>query len=88
MIRVTEPTTAPGAVVFLDTEDNQIIEPAEGLQRLRRQLGMSVAEFAQLVGKSKRTIEGYEQGRAPDKTVLLLLLHLPQLAAGEECNGE
>jgi len=37
----------------------------QGVKALRARLGLSVAELAERCGVSRRTVEGWEQGRQP-----------------------
>jgi DNA-binding XRE family transcriptional regulator len=64
-----------GFPVFLDADGNPI-DYAPGLQLLRKDKKWSVRDAANQVGVSPRTWEGWEQGRMPSKTALLLLSHL------------
>lgn len=49
---------------------------ALALNQLRKNKGWSVRDAAEKVGVSPRTWEGWEQGRMPSKTALLLLSHI------------
>jgi len=44
-----------------------------GIQRLRKLKNWSVADLAQELGVSPRTVEGWEQGRLPNATALKLM---------------
>jgi DNA-binding XRE family transcriptional regulator len=61
-----------GIPVFVD-EDGSLIDYAEGLRRLRKERGWTVSDLASQVGVSPRTVEGWEQGRMPSKSALILL---------------
>lgn len=44
------------------------------IRTLRQSLGLNTRDFGELVGKSGRTVEDWEQGRrVPDLTVMILL---------------
>lgn len=44
------------------------------IRTLRQSLGLNTRDFGELVGKSGRTVEDWEQGRrVPDRTVMILL---------------
>lgn len=58
--------------VFIDP-DGEIVSDREGLTGLRKLNELSRKEFAKMIGKSNRTLDGYENGRKIDLTVLLLL---------------
>lgn len=62
-----------GAPVFVDEHGNAV-GYADGLKKLRQEKGWSVADLAEQVGASKRTVEGWEQGRTPSKAALILLM--------------
>lgn len=48
--------------------------PLPDVRRIRRQLGLTQAEFAKRFGLSQRTVEQWEQGRAvPDRPARILL---------------
>lgn len=53
--------------------NGELIEYAEGVKSLRELKGWSVAEMAGHMGASKRTVEGWEQGR-PVKLMALKLM--------------
>jgi len=42
-------------------------------KRIRKALGMTVKEFAQIAGVSPRTVEGWEQGRPISKPAAMLI---------------
>jgi len=74
MIRLTadHAQSSYGIPVFVD-DTNQPLDYADGFQRLRHEKGWNTTKLAELLGVSARTVEGWEQGRMPAKTVLLLL---------------
>lgn len=51
-----------GIPVVLDDDGNPL-DQGPGVRAVRRRLGLSVAQLGEAVGKSPRTIEGYEQSR-------------------------
>jgi DNA-binding transcriptional regulator YiaG len=55
-------TSSYGLPVILD-DDGHPMNYAPGVRAVRRALGMSTAELGKAVGKSRRTIEDWEQGR-------------------------
>ena len=77
MIRLTTSHSASsyGVPIFVD-EKNNPLDYAPAIKQLRSDNGWSTTDLAEKLGKSRRTIEGWEQGRMPDKTALLLLQHL------------
>jgi transcriptional regulator with XRE-family HTH domain len=42
------------------------------LRRIRKEKGWSAREFAEQLGISQRTVEGWEQGRFPKKIIPLI----------------
>lgn len=66
------PASSYGVPVFVD-DDNNPLDYADGLRQLRKERGWSTADLAEHVGASSRTVEGWEQGRMPNKASLILL---------------
>lgn len=64
-----------GIPIFVD-KDNHPIDYADGLRRLRKSKRWSVADLADQIGVSSRTVEGWEQGRMPSKPALIILSKL------------
>lgn len=58
--------------VFVDSEGNAMDYP-NGLRALRKERKWTVADLAEQLGASPRTVEGWEQGRMPSKAALILL---------------
>ncbi|BDD88713.1 helix-turn-helix domain-containing protein [Desulfofustis limnaeus] len=69
------PASSYGVPVFVDDNDN-LLDYYDGIRRMRAERGWSTQDLADKLGKSRRTVEGWEQGRMPDKTALLLLSRL------------
>ena len=51
-----------GIPVFVDASNNPL-DYADGLRKIRRTLKLSTDELAEIAGVSRRTVEGWEQGR-------------------------
>lgn len=64
-----------GIPIFVD-DGNNPLDYADGLRHLRKAKGWSVADLADQVGVSARTVEGWEQGRMPSKPALIILSKL------------
>jgi len=64
-----------GRPVFVDEEDG-LLEDAEGVRRLRREIGWSRAQMGEEMGVSSRTVEGWEQGRPISGPAIRLLRQL------------
>lgn len=77
MLRLTtdHPASSYGVPVFVDDENNPL-DYAPAIKQIRADNGWSTTDLAEMLGKSRRTVEGWEQGRMPDKTALLLLMRL------------
>lgn len=58
------------------SDGGEVLDYAEGIKAIRQQMELSTAKFAEQMGTSKRTVEGWEQGRLPSNTALLLLQYL------------
>lgn len=72
-ITTDHPTSSYGIPVILD-DKGRPMDYAPGIQAVRKALGLSVADVGELVGKSPRTVEGWEQGRRmPPSEVLYVL---------------
>ena len=50
------------------------IESARFVRETRKKSGLNTAKFGEKIGKSGRTVEGWEQGRhVPSQTVIMLI---------------
>ena len=58
------------------SDGGEVLEYAAGIKAIRQQMELTTAEFAEQMGTSRRTVEGWEQGRVPSNTALLLLQYL------------
>jgi DNA-binding transcriptional regulator YiaG len=74
-IKLSRDHSSSSCPVFV-YEDGQPMDYALALNQLRKNKGWSVRDAAEKVGVSPRTWEGWEQGRMPSKTALLLLSHI------------
>lgn len=62
-----------GQPVILDNAGD-VLDYATGIKAVRKALGMSTTEFGQAVGKSRRAVEDWEQGRhMPPASALFVL---------------
>lgn len=59
-----------GRPVVLD-DRGALVHDSKGIQAIRHQLGLSVADVAKQCGVSPRTVEGWEQGRRRVSTAAL-----------------
>lgn len=63
-ITTDHPTSSYGIPVILDDDGNPM-DYAPGIKALRATLGISTSRLAEACGVSRRTVEGWEQGRMP-----------------------
>ena len=71
-ITCDHPASKFGLPVILD-DSGEVMDYAAGIKAVREKLGMSTQELADACGVSKRTVEGWEQGRTPDAAPLNLM---------------
>jgi|18_taG_2_1085343.scaffolds.fasta_scaffold33900_2 DNA-binding transcriptional regulator YiaG len=45
----------------------------ESIRSLRKSLGLTTVQFGHQVGVTKRTVEGWEQGRNPSKSAKIIM---------------
>jgi DNA-binding transcriptional regulator YiaG len=64
-----------GHPVILDGE-GQLLEEHQGVQAVRRMLGLTTAAMAERCGVSRRTVEGWEQGRSVPTAALNVMADL------------
>lgn len=72
MLTTNHSTSSYGIPVFVDSE-NHPLDYADGIRQLRKLLGMSTDDIAKIAGVSRRTVEGWEQGRPIAKPALMLI---------------
>jgi DNA-binding transcriptional regulator YiaG len=70
-MRVTtnHPSSSYGQPVILD-DSGQVLDYAPGIQAIRAKAGLTTQALADLCGVSRRTVEGWEQGRMPAAAAL------------------
>jgi DNA-binding transcriptional regulator YiaG len=71
-LTTNHPMSSYGMPIFVD-DNNNPIDYADGIKWLREKLNFSVKDLAEKCGVSPRTVEGWEQGRLPSKSALLLM---------------
>lgn len=64
-----------GLPVILD-DDDQLMDCAEGIREIRRRLDYSTDRLAEACSVSRRTVEGWEQGRPPSAAALASMADL------------
>lgn len=72
-ITTDHPSSCYGIPVILD-DSGQPMDYPDGIQAVRKRLGLSTTQLGQAVGKSRRTVENWEQGRTMAPTEVLYLL--------------
>jgi DNA-binding transcriptional regulator YiaG len=61
-ITTDHPTSSYGIPVILD-DSGEPMDYAPGIKAVRAALGLSTTQLAEACGKSRRTVEDWEQGR-------------------------
>lgn len=64
-----------GVPVIL-ADDGALMDYAPGIKAIRTRLGLSTQQLADLCGVSRRTVEGWEQGRSPTAAALNVMAGL------------
>lgn len=64
-----------GVPVIL-SDDGDVMDYAPGIKTLRAKLGLSTHDLAERCNVSRRTVEGWEQGRMPDTAALNVMAQL------------
>ena len=57
-------------------DDEDVMDYAPGIKALRAKLGLSTQDLAEKCNVSRRTVEGWEQGRMPDPAALNVMAQL------------
>lgn len=68
-VTTNHPTSSYGQPVIL-ADDGSVMDYATGIKAIRAHLGMSTQQFADALGVSRRTVEGWEMGRMPSTLAL------------------
>jgi DNA-binding transcriptional regulator YiaG len=76
-ITTNHPSSSYGLPVILD-DDGQVMDYAAGVEELRARLGLSRQALADACGVSRRTVEGWEQGRLPGAAALNVMGELAE----------
>ena len=64
-----------GVPVIL-ADDGDVMDYAPGIKAVRSKLGLSTQGLAEKCNVSRRTVEGWEQGRMPDAAALNVMAQL------------
>ena len=64
-----------GVPVILD-DRGHVMDYAPGIKAVRAKLGLSTKDLAEKCNVSRRTVEGWEQGRMPDAAALNVMAQL------------
>ena len=64
-----------GVPVIL-SDDGDVVDDAPGIKAVRAKLGLSTQDLAEQCNVSRRTVEGWEQGRMPDAAALNVMAQL------------
>lgn len=57
-------------------DDGDVIDYAHGIKAVRAKLSLSTQDLAEKCNVSRRTVEGWEQGRMPDAAALNVMAQL------------
>lgn len=68
-VTIDHPQSCYGQPVIL-ADDGRVMNFAPGIRAVRYKLGLSAEQLATLCGVSRRTVEGWEQGRVPTTAAL------------------
>jgi DNA-binding transcriptional regulator YiaG len=74
-ITIDHPASSYGVPVVL-ADDGAPMDYAAGIKALRELRGLSTQALADLCGVSRRTVEGWEQGRMPTTAALNVMSRL------------
>lgn len=69
------PSSSYGQPVIL-SDDGSVMDYPSGIKAIRANLGWSTQQFADACGVSRRTVEGWEQGRMPTAAALNVMATL------------
>jgi len=75
VITTNHSASSYGQPVILD-DDGNLMDYAAGIKLLRSKLELSTSNLANVCGVSKRTVEGWEQGRLPTAAALNVMADL------------
>jgi ribosome-binding protein aMBF1 (putative translation factor) len=64
-----------GVPVIL-SDDGDVMDYAPGIKAVRAKLSLSTQDLAEKCNVSRRTVEGWEQGRMPDAAALNVMAQL------------
>jgi transcriptional regulator with XRE-family HTH domain len=68
-------------------DDGSLMDYAPGIKAIRDQIGLSTQQLADHCGVSRRTVEGWEQGRMPTAAALNVLGYLLMTHPSENRKG-
>jgi ribosome-binding protein aMBF1 (putative translation factor) len=63
-------------VPVIIADDGAVMDYAPGIKSVRAKLGFSTQDLAERCNVSRRTVEGWEQGRMPDAAALNVMAQL------------
>jgi ribosome-binding protein aMBF1 (putative translation factor) len=70
----TEHSRSSYGIPVIINDDGEVMDYSPGVRAVRRALGVSTAELAEACGKSRRTVEDWEQGRYMPATESLIVM--------------
>ena len=85
-VTINHSASSYGVPVIL-SDDGAVMDYAAGIKAIRAQIGMSTDDVAAHCGVSRRTVEGWEQGRMPTTAALNMLGYLLMTHPSENRKG-
>lgn len=74
-VTTNHPSSSYGMPVIL-ADDGALMDYAAGIKAIRRRAGLTTQQLADACGVSRRTVEGWEQGRMPSAAALNVMATL------------
>lgn len=68
-VTINHPASSYGVPVILD-DRGAVMDYAQGIKAIRAKAGLTTQDLADQCGVSRRTVEGWEQGRMPTVAAL------------------
>lgn len=75
VITINHSASSYGQPVIL-SDSGEVMDYAPGIKEIRETASLTTQELADLCGVSKRTVEGWEQGRMPTAAALNIMATL------------
>lgn len=76
MVITTNHSSSSYGVPVILADDGGVMDYAPGIKAIRDKAGLTTQSLADLCGVSRRTVEGWEQGRMPTAAALNVMASL------------